>query len=207
MLTLQGLAGVYEQVFLPLHGAHQAENAACALAAVEAFFGAGAEPGRSTSRSCGPRSPRCARRAGSSRSARRRPILVDAAHNPAGMAATVTALGEAFDFRRLVAVVAMLADKDVRGMLARARAGGRRDRGHPELLGPRARRRRPRRSSRSRSSAPTGSASKPRLDDAIETAVRLAEETGDDILSGTGVLVTGSVVTAGEARTLLGAGT
>jgi dihydrofolate synthase/folylpolyglutamate synthase len=45
----------------------------------------------------------------------------------------------------------------------------------------------------------------PRLDDAIETAVRLAEETGDDILSGTGVLVTGSVVTAGEARTLLGA--
>jgi dihydrofolate synthase/folylpolyglutamate synthase len=44
-----------------------------------------------------------------------------------------------------------------------------------------------------------------RLDDAIETAVRLAEETGDDIISGTGVLVTGSVVTAGEARTLLGA--
>jgi dihydrofolate synthase/folylpolyglutamate synthase len=45
----------------------------------------------------------------------------------------------------------------------------------------------------------------PRLDDAIETAVRLAEQTDDDILSGTGVLVTGSVVTAGEARTLLGA--
>jgi dihydrofolate synthase/folylpolyglutamate synthase len=45
----------------------------------------------------------------------------------------------------------------------------------------------------------------PRLDDAIETAVRLAEDTGDDVLSGTGVLVTGSVVTAGEARTLLGA--
>jgi dihydrofolate synthase/folylpolyglutamate synthase len=43
-----------------------------------------------------------------------------------------------------------------------------------------------------------------RLDDAVETAVRLAEETGDDILSGTGVLVTGSVVTVGEARTLLG---
>ena len=43
----------------------------------------------------------------------------------------------------------------------------------------------------------------PRLDDAIETAVRLAEDTGDDILAGVGVLVTGSVVTAGEARTLL----
>jgi dihydrofolate synthase/folylpolyglutamate synthase len=44
-----------------------------------------------------------------------------------------------------------------------------------------------------------------RLDDAIEAAVRLAEE--DSVaggLSGSGVLVTGSVVTAGEARTLLG---
>ena len=41
VLTLQGLGGVYEDVFLPLHGAHQAQNAACALAAVEAFLGAG----------------------------------------------------------------------------------------------------------------------------------------------------------------------
>ena len=42
MLTLQGLGGVYDEVFLPLHGAHQAQNAAVALAAVEAFLGAGA---------------------------------------------------------------------------------------------------------------------------------------------------------------------
>ena len=47
----------------------------------------------------------------------------------------------------------------------------------------------------------------PRLDDAIEAAVRLAEETGDNSISGAGVLVTGSVVTAGEARGLLGATT
>ena len=45
----------------------------------------------------------------------------------------------------------------------------------------------------------------PRLDDAIEAAVQLAEE-GEDQLGGAGVLITGSVVTAGEARTLLGAG-
>ena len=45
----------------------------------------------------------------------------------------------------------------------------------------------------------------PRLDDALETAIRLAEETGDvDTIAGSGVLVTGSVVTVGEARTLLG---
>jgi dihydrofolate synthase/folylpolyglutamate synthase len=46
----------------------------------------------------------------------------------------------------------------------------------------------------------------PRLDDAIETAVRLAEQSVDGVLAGAGVLITGSVITAGEARTLLGAG-
>jgi dihydrofolate synthase/folylpolyglutamate synthase len=44
----------------------------------------------------------------------------------------------------------------------------------------------------------------PRLDDAIEAAVRLAEDTGDEVLVGSGVLITGSVVTVGEARVLLG---
>lgn len=43
LLELQGLGGVYPEVFLPLHGAHQAHNAVVALAAVEAFFGAGAD--------------------------------------------------------------------------------------------------------------------------------------------------------------------
>ncbi|MGB7111830.1 MAG: Mur ligase family protein, partial [Mycobacterium sp.] len=43
LLQLQGLGGVYSDVFLPLHGEHQAHNAAIALAAVEAFFGAGAQ--------------------------------------------------------------------------------------------------------------------------------------------------------------------
>jgi dihydrofolate synthase/folylpolyglutamate synthase len=42
----------------------------------------------------------------------------------------------------------------------------------------------------------------PRLDDAIDSAVTLAEEEGD--LGGAGVLVTGSIVTVAEARTLLG---
>jgi len=45
VLTIEGLGGTYEDLFLPLHGAHQAENAACALAAVEAFFGANADTG------------------------------------------------------------------------------------------------------------------------------------------------------------------
>src|SRR5439155_26602360 len=42
LVRLQGLGGVYDDIFLPLHGAHQADHAARALASVEAFFGAGA---------------------------------------------------------------------------------------------------------------------------------------------------------------------
>jgi dihydrofolate synthase/folylpolyglutamate synthase len=204
VLTLQGLGGVYDQVFLPLHGAHQAENAVCALAAVEALFGAGAETGPiniDTVRAAfaAVRSP------GRLEAVRSAPtILVDAAHNPAGMAATVAAVGEAFDFRRLIGVVATLTDKDVRGML--------------EVLEPLADEIVVTQNSSIRALGVDALAAaavevfgsdrvtvEARLDDAIETAVRLAEETGDDIISGTGVLVTGSVVTAGEARTLLGA--
>jgi dihydrofolate synthase / folylpolyglutamate synthase len=204
VLTLQGLAGRYDEVFLPLFGAHQAENAACALAAVEAFFGVGAESGPLDieivrAAFAAVRSP------GRLEAVRSAPtILVDAAHNPAGMKATVAAVGEAFDFRRLIAVVAVLGDKDARGMFeqlepavdevvvtqnssARARPADELAAEAVAVFGP------------DRVSV------EPRLDDALEAAVRLAEDTGDEVLAGTGVLVTGSVVTAGEARVLLGA--
>jgi dihydrofolate synthase/folylpolyglutamate synthase len=130
-------------------------------------------------------------------------VLLDAAHNPAGMAATVAALADSFDFRRLVVVLAVLADKDVRGMLEALEPAA-------DIVVV------------TENSSPRGMdvdtlaalavqvlgeervdiAS--RLDDAIETAIRLAEEGAEDgPLSGAGVLVTGSVITAGEARTLL----
>src|SRR4051794_38458982 len=44
-VRLQGLGGEYEEIYLPLFGAHQAQNAAVGLAAVEAFLGAGAATG------------------------------------------------------------------------------------------------------------------------------------------------------------------
>jgi dihydrofolate synthase/folylpolyglutamate synthase len=204
VLTLQGLGGVYDDVLLPLYGAHQAQNAACALAAVEALFGAGADSGPVDAdivraAFAGVRSP------GRLEAVRSAPtILVDAAHNPAGMAATVAAIGEAFDFRRLIAVVGMLADKDVHGILEQlepiadelvvTQNSSLRALGIDELAARAA-----------EVFGPDRVTVEARLDDAIETAVRLAEDTGDDVLSGTGVLVTGSVVTAGEARTLLGA--
>jgi dihydrofolate synthase/folylpolyglutamate synthase len=202
-LTLQGLGGTYEEVFLPLHGAFQAQNAACALAAVEALLGADAASGRldvDTVRGAfaSVRSP------GRLEPVRSAPsILLDAAHNPAGMTASLTAVAEAFQFRRLVAVLGVMADKDVTGML--------------ELLEPAVDELVVTQNSNERgmSADDLAAAAVPifgpdrvtveaRLDDAIEAGVRLAEETGDDVLAGAGVLVTGSVVTVGEARTLLG---
>jgi dihydrofolate synthase / folylpolyglutamate synthase len=203
VLRIQGLGGVYDEVFLPLHGAYQAQNAACALAAVEAFFGAGAQSGPLDleivrAAFAAVRSP------GRLEPLRSAPtVLVDASHNPAGMRATVEALAESFDFRQLVGVVAMLAGKDVRSAL--------------EILEPALDEVVISQNSSSRAVPVDELAAiaveifgadrvtvEPRLDDAIETAVRLAEESAEEVLVGAGVLVTGSVVTAGEARTLLG---
>jgi dihydrofolate synthase / folylpolyglutamate synthase len=202
VLTLQGLAGVYPDVFLPLHGAYQAENAALALAAVEAFFGAGAETGPIDvevvrSAFAAVRSP------GRLEPVRSAPtVLVDATHNPAGMTATVQALAEGFDFRQLVGVISMLAGKDARATL--------------EILEPVLDQVVVTQNSSPRALPVDALAAiavdvfgadrvtvEARLDDALETAVALAEENADGVLAGSGVLVTGSVVTAGEARTLL----
>jgi dihydrofolate synthase/folylpolyglutamate synthase len=204
MLTLQGLGGQYDGIFLPLHGAHQAQNAACALAAVEALLGAGAGAGSLDldivrEAFAGVSSP------GRLEPVRASPtVLVDAAHNPHGMTATVEALDDSFDFHRLIGVVAMMADKDIDGVLA--------------LLEPVLDEIVVTQNSSPRCLAADDLAAiavgifgvdrvtvEPHLDDAISTAIELAESGADDSLSGTGVIVTGSVVTAGEARVLLGA--
>ena len=216
LLGIRGLLGDYDDLFLPLFGAHQAGNAACALAAVEAFAGAaptggpdsaGSEPAALDDelvRSAFGRmsSP------GRLEVVRRSPlVIVDAAHNPAGMAATVAALSEAFVFTELVAVLAVSEDKDVPGIL---------DELEPvvsELVVTG--------NSSARSANPgklaemAGAVFGPervrvvlRLDDAIEIAVALADEAdarGADggRPGGALVLITGSVITAGDARLLL----
>ncbi|MEU4556376.1 bifunctional folylpolyglutamate synthase/dihydrofolate synthase [Micromonospora violae] len=201
VLSIQGLGGVYDDVFIPLHGAHQAQNAAVALAAVEAFLGAGARrqldieavrEGFATASSPG--------RLERVRSAPT--VLLDGAHNPHGMKATVTALQEEFAFSKLVAVVGVLADKDAEGLL--------------ELLEPVVDRVVVTQNSSPRA-MPTGELaalaaeifgedrveSAEEMPDAIELAVALAEEDVPGELSGVGVLVTGSVVTVADARRLL----
>ncbi|MEV6127995.1 folylpolyglutamate synthase/dihydrofolate synthase family protein [Streptomyces violaceusniger] len=204
LVTLRGLGGEYPDVFLPLHGAHQAHNAAMALAAVEAFFGVGSQHARTldidTIRSAfaSVTSP------GRMEVVRRSPtVVLDAAHNPAGARAAAEAVTESFDFSRLVGVVGASADKDVRGLLEAfepifAEVVVTRNSSHRamdadelaaiavEVFG----------SDRVQV--------EPRLDDALEEAITLAEEEGE--YAGAGVLVTGSVITVGEARLLLGRG-
>ncbi|MFF5234241.1 bifunctional folylpolyglutamate synthase/dihydrofolate synthase [Dactylosporangium sp. NPDC000521] len=200
VLTLQGLSGTYEGIFLPLHGEHQAQNAAIALAAVESFLGAGNERALSADAVRegfgGATSPGRLERVRKSP-----PILVDAAHNPVGMRATVRALNEEFAFSGLVAVVAALADKDVEGML--------------ELLEPITESIVCTRNSspRAMSAAQLGAIAEelygpervhvvPDFADAIDAAVTLAES--DNAVPGSiGILVTGSVVTVADARGLL----
>jgi len=201
MLELEGLGGTYDEIFLPLYGAHQAGNAVCALAAVEAFFGAG-ERGRIDidvvrSAFASVTSP------GRLEVVRRSPtVILDGAHNPAGAAALAVALDEAFTFTRLVAVVAVLDDKDAGGLLdalqpvvdsvvvttnrsSRAMDVDELAAVAVEVFGD--------------SRVEVAS----RLDDAIEAAVTTAEEDGN---VGGGVLVTGSIVTVGAARRMLAPG-
>ncbi|MCS4490697.1 MULTISPECIES: folylpolyglutamate synthase/dihydrofolate synthase family protein [unclassified Corynebacterium] len=197
-LTLRGLAGDYEDIFLPLSGEHQARNAAVALAAVEAFFGAG--PGRSLDLNTVKEGFATVQSPGRLERVRSAPtVFIDAAHNPHGARALATALERDFDFQRLIGVLAILGDKDARGILAAL---------EPHLdeivvtqnSSPRAL------DMRDLYDLAVGIFGEERvhtargLDGAIELAVGLAEDA--DIQSGSGVLITGSVVTAGEARTL-----
>ena len=204
LLTLQGLGGVYDEIFLPLHGEHQAHNAVLALAAVEAFFGAGSQRQLDIDAvRAGFASVASPGRLERVRSAPT--VFVDAAHNPAGAAALTQALAAEFDFRYLVGVISVMADKDVDGILAALEPAFDMlvvtHNGSPraldvETLAARAEER----------FGPDRVLTAATLPDAIEAATALVEESGNDGegFSGSGMVITGSVVTAGAARTLFG---
>ncbi|MGV0835149.1 bifunctional tetrahydrofolate synthase/dihydrofolate synthase [Mycolicibacterium thermoresistibile] len=204
LLELQGLGGIYPEIFLPLHGEHQAHNAAVALAAVEAFFGAGAQ--RQLDVDAVRAGFAAVTNPGRLERVRTAPtVFVDAAHNPAGAAALADTLQSEFDFRFLVGVVSVLAGKDVDGILAALEPvfdqlivthnGSPRALEIPVLAA--------RAEERFGEERVLTAAT---LADAIETATTLVEDAGmeGEGFSGSGIVVTGSVVTAGAARTLFG---
>ena len=173
MLRLSGLRGEYDEVFLPLYGAHQGHNASLAPGRLEVVR----------------RSPT---------------IVLDAAHNPHGAAAVVDALDDSFAFSPLVGVVGVMADKDYEGVLATF---------EPSMAAIVCTQNSTHRTLPAEELAEVARGIfgvdrvyvAPRLDDAITQAATLAEEGGvfGEAIGSGAVLVTGSVITVGEARHLL----
>lgn len=196
VIRLQAADGPIDDILLPLHGEHQAHNAALALGAVSAFWGmapldaevvrdgfaAVALPGRLE----------VVRRAPT--------VVLDGAHNPHGARAAAAAVQEAYAFQPTVGVVAAMADKDVAGVLAEwadvfdqvvCTAPASTSRALPaaalaELA--------------TEVFDPSRVHVAERIDDALELAVGLAEVDGSET---GGVIVTGSIIAVGEARNLL----
>jgi len=199
VLSLDGLNGTYDEILLPLFGAHQAANASVALAAVEAFFGgtltldidairegfgAATSPGRLEV-------------------VRRSPtVIVDAAHNPHGAAVLASALEESFTFEQVIGVVSVMADKDVLGVLQALEPvmtdvvvtwnGAARAMPTNELA-----------EIANQVFGDDRVHVAPNLTSAIDRAIEMADAAG---MNGVGIVVTGSVVTAAAGRAIMGRG-
>jgi dihydrofolate synthase/folylpolyglutamate synthase len=196
LLTIQGAKDVYTDIFIPLHGKHQASNAAAALVAVEAFFGdqeldiEAVRAGFANVTSPG----RC-------EVVHRDPtIILDAAHNPHGASALADTIQSEFTFDDVIGIFAPMGDKDVRGILLeleqvmdsiivtansspRAMKVSELELIAAEIFGI--------------DRVFTADSLTEAVDKAIKDSIRpLSEDT-------IGILITGSVVTAGEARTIL----
>ncbi len=198
MIAIDGVNGKYRELFLPLHGEHQAHNAAVAVAAVEAFIGE-KELDEEVLRDAFAlvKSP------GRLEVLHRDPtVIVDAAHNPHGMNSLKATLDHEFDFTHRIAVFASMGDKDVAGML--------------ELMEPIfdsivvTKNSSPRALEVDRlhdmavrvfgGERTTAIESLPR---AIDHAIQLANQRNLHEASSAAVIVTGSVVSVGEARVIM----
>ena len=195
VLRLETVSGPASGLVLPVHGEHMAHNAALAVAAVEALLGG--KPLVHDIIAEGFATVKAPARLELVRSGP--PIVLDTCHNVHGTRATLAGVREAYDFTPLIAVVGMMADKDVEGVLALlaeevttiicTRVAST-DRGLPaDELGELAEEAFGAERAHVRESLP----------DALELAVTLADEAG----AGAGILVAGSVILAGEARALL----
>ncbi len=212
-VSVRGLLGDYLDLYLPLFGAYQAGNLACAIAAVEAFA---RTPGAAAGDNAAPLDLGLVRAAvagvtspGRLEVVRRSPVvIVDGAHNPGGMAATAEAVTEAFSFTDLIAIVAVFADKDVPGILGALEPAV----SHLVATANSSERALPARELAELAAnifGPDRVTIAERLDDAIELGVALADEVDAAAAGGpgqAGVLITGAIVTAGEARVLLAEG-
>jgi dihydrofolate synthase/folylpolyglutamate synthase len=112
LISVSGIHGEYTDLFIPLYGAHQASNAAVAIATVEAFAGVKLDEEIVRSAFAKVTSP------GRCEVLYRDPtVIVDAAHNPHGAHALAATISSEFDFETVFGVLAILGEKDVHGVL------------------------------------------------------------------------------------------
>ncbi len=198
LVSISGIYGEYENLFLPLHGAHQAANAATALAAVEAFAGE-----TKLDESAVREAFANATSPGRCEVIMRNPtVIIDAAHNPHGAQSLRKTIKEEFDFESIIGVIAPMGDKDVDGIFEEledvvsqvivSRNTSHRAADLDEL--------------QARAKSVFGAnrvVAIESLTDAIRSAIDQAklENAINDLNSA--VLISGSVVTAGEARAII----
>jgi dihydrofolate synthase/folylpolyglutamate synthase len=203
LVSIRGIGGYYDEIVLPLHGEHQAHNAALALAAVEAFFGAGID-GRALDSEVVREGFGKATSPARLEVVRRGPtVIVDAAHNPHGAHALVQAIDDEFSFTKIVFVLAMFADKDSLGFISEIEPLA----DHvivTQAVSPRA-------LNVDELYAQAATILEEEilekavdLPSALERAIEIADETTATSDESVGIIVTGSVVTAAQARALLG---
>ncbi|MFT3877585.1 MAG: Mur ligase family protein [Propioniciclava sp.] len=195
VIRVDTAGGPVGDLMLPIHGEHMARNAALAVAAVEAFLGGRPIPPEVLAE--GLTAVQAPARLELVRSGP--PLVLDTCHNVHGTRATLAGLREAYGFAPLIVVVAMMRDKDVEGVLELLAEDASTfvctqvastDRGLPaDELGELA----------AEAAGEDRVHVRAALPDALELAVQLADDAGP----GAGVLIAGSVILAGEARTLL----
>jgi dihydrofolate synthase/folylpolyglutamate synthase len=196
LLTIRGVKDVYSELFLPLHGKHQAANAAAALVAAEVFFGDqpldldAVKLGFSNATS-----------PGRFEVVRRDPtVILDAAHNPHGAKTLANTMQEEFSFDRVVAVIGVFADKDADGIFAELK-----DVIDGVIVTQSSSPRAMRANELSKIAAKHLGSDRvfveSDLKSAIEKAIADANHPMED--QSVGVLITGSVITVGEARAIL----
>lgn len=114
IVTLRTPSREHDELLIPLHGAHQADNAAVALGALHAFLGGLEEVDDEVIRE----GLAAVEVPGRLEVVNREPtVVLDGAHNPAGARRAASSLAESFAFRDLILVVGCLVDKDIAGIL------------------------------------------------------------------------------------------
>jgi dihydrofolate synthase/folylpolyglutamate synthase len=196
-LTIANPYGTHSELFLPLFGKHQASNAAVALTAVEAFIDRQIDHDLVQEAFAEFSSP------GRLQILKRNPtIVIDAAHNPAGIRATKQGINESFQFDNLILILAFMGDKDIDQILEELK-------GFAQIViltQTKSARALSIQDLEKKVRNITQFANRVEVSDTSEEAIKLATKLANEVGNSAGIIALGSVVLAGEIGSLLKGG-